>query len=133
MPNLKFLRPKEYEILRAMAEAMIPHGGAFEPGADDVGVAEQIDGLLRYLQPDFRFGLRMLLRFLQISPVFSMKFTTFTRMSLEDRIAYIQKWEDGRFYPRRTIILLLKALVCLVFYSDPRVEASLGYSTGCVK
>lgn len=133
MPELRFLKKTEYEIVRALTEAMIPRGGAFDLGAPDVGVADKVDELLHYFPPDFRFGFRMLMRGIQLSSLFSLRFTRFTRMTLEDRVSFLETMEESWFYPRRAIIVALKALVCLVFYSDPKVEAILGYSIGCVK
>jgi hypothetical protein len=74
-----------------------------------------------------------MMKILQYSPLFSLKFSTFTKMSLDQRIAYLQAWDESRLYFRRAIILALKALVCMAFYGDPKVEEILGYSAGCVK
>ncbi len=132
MPELRFLTPAEFEVLRAVADAMVPRGGAFALGAEDVGVAEAIDGLLHYFPADLRVGFRRVLWFVRISPLLSLKFTTFTGMSPEERTAYLRGWEESRFYPRRIVITMIKLLVTMVFYADPRVEKILGYSTGCV-
>lgn len=133
MPKIKFLTEKEYKIVRALAEALIPSGGAFPLGAEDLNAAEKVDALLHYLRTDLRTEIKVMMKFLNYSPLFSLRFSTFSRMSLEERIAYLQIWEESRFYFRRAILLALKALVCMAFYADPKVEEILGYSAGCVK
>lgn len=133
MPEIKFLTDKEYKIVRALSDALIPRGGAFPLGAEDLNAAEKVDEFLGYLRPDIRMEIKVMMKILNYSPLFSLKLRTFTRMSLDERIAYIQAWEESRFYSRRAILLALKALVCMAFYADPKVEEILGYSVGCVK
>ena len=130
--ELLVLTPRQYKILSAFADRIIPRGGAFALGALDVGVSESVDRMLSNFDRTIQKGLRMLLMLIEYSTFFfTRKFRPFTRLSPEDQDSYLKSWEVSRFYLRRSSFLVLKMLCLTIFYSDERVEKDVGYEPAC--
>ncbi len=130
--KLVVLTPREYKILSAFADRIIPRGGAFALGALDVGVAESVDRMTSNFDRTIQKGLRMLLLLIEYSTFFfTRKFRPFSRLSPEDQDRYLKGWEGSRFYLRRSSFLVLKMLCLSIFYSDERVEKDVGYVPAC--
>ncbi len=123
--ELKVLDQKLYNIARAIAEAIIPAGGAFEPGANEVDAALLFDHYIdRLSRIQFRF-IKYILYMIQYTPLLT-KFKLFTRMSLGERIKYLQGWEESRVSSKRYIFITLKLLIMMPFYSDDRIQDAIG-------
>lgn len=87
-PALKVLAPGEFASLSAVADTLIPRGGAFETGAGDVDLARRIDGYLPRMHPDVVTGIRGALAFVeQQAPALAKKTGAFTALSEPDRAA----------------------------------------------
>lgn len=65
LPELEFLRPGEFATLAALADSLIPQGGAFGLGARDVGLARRIDSYLPTLDPAVANGFRGALAYVE--------------------------------------------------------------------
>jgi len=68
--KLTVFTPRQYKILSAFADRIIPRGGAFALGALDVGVAESVDRMLSNFDRTIQKGLRMLLLLIEYSTFF---------------------------------------------------------------
>jgi hypothetical protein len=83
---LAFLTPGEYATLDALGDALIPAGGAFEPGARDVDLARRIDSYLPKMDPGVAAGFRGALAFVeQEAPGLAGKKPPFSALSQADR------------------------------------------------
>ena len=86
MPALQFLNADEYRVLDAVSDTLIPHGGAFDIGARDVGLAARIDRYLPRMDPVVAQGFRGALAFVeQKAPELAGKAAPFSRLSEDDR------------------------------------------------
>ncbi len=56
-----------------------------------------------------------------------LRLRRYSRLPLEDRIHLLEGWEQSRLLPLRQLVQTLKMLVMIRFYSQPAVEARLGY------
>jgi choline dehydrogenase-like flavoprotein len=122
----------ELRTLRAVAEALIPPGGAFRLGAGDVGTAERVGRYLAGMAPETQRQVRLLLHAWEATPLASRHLGRFSRLAPAARAAWVEQSLASRLPWRRIPLLLLKTLCLSAFCADPRVEAALGYDHGCL-
>jgi hypothetical protein len=60
-----------------------------------------------------------------------LRFKTFTKLNSVEQTRFLESWENSRFYFKRSLFSIIKALCCILYYSDETVEQSLGYKPGC--
>jgi len=128
----ELLSPRLRKVLEDMAERLIPSGGPDYPGARDVHLADQIVEMINNLR-GVRSGFRALLWFLEISPLFSLQFKTFSRLSPEGQNRFFESMEKSRLFFRRAGLTMLKGLFMVRFYADPRVLEKIHYAEGCLQ
>lgn len=125
--DLRVLSPDEYLIADAFADALIPHGGAFEPGARDVDLIRHLDGFLTHEPEPVVRGLTSSLWTLEYGGVLLVgRFGRFTAMSAQSRTVYLQKLPLG-FEIGRTIYLGLKHSLYFLFYNLDQTWQYVGY------
>ena len=117
------------DVLRALAEAMVPSGGPFPEGACELGTAQNIDAFVAGTSPAASRALAFALRLLEWFPFFisPLRMRRFTRLSIDERAGLLDAWERSRLRPLRQLIHSLKLLVMTNFYSRPEIERRLGY------
>jgi hypothetical protein len=126
-PPLKVLSPVEYAVLQAVAETMIPQGGAFEMGARDVDLARRIDSYLPRLQPPLVTGFRGALVFTeQQAPGLAGKKGAFTSLSETDRAAVLSAMLAAGGLPA-SVFLGLKSACTTYFYTLDATWKHTGY------
>jgi len=60
------------------------------------------------------------------SILIGLHFARFVHLSVEDRLAYIQRWERG-IEMQRGIAGVLKKLICLGYWQDIEAGRAIGY------
>lgn len=129
---LKTFSDKEFHILKHAAMAIIPRGGAFKIGAEDVQPEVFIDEYFHDFPGLVRKGIKLLLILFEHSPIlFEGTLKTFTMLRDDDKEAYLRGWEESKSLYKRKAFGFLKGIVCVGFYSDPRVLKEIGYEYPC--
>lgn len=124
---LKVLTPAEYAVLGAVADTMIPHGGAFELGARDVDLARRIDAYLPRQQPPVVVGIRGALAFTeQQSSGLAGKKGVFSSLSESDRAVVLSAMLAAGGLPA-SVFLGLKSLCVIHFYTLDATWRYTGY------
>src|SRR5713101_2610604 len=113
--------------LAALADSLLPHGGALEPGASDVNVAGQLDNYLDRCSPGTRRTVNLMLTAFNLSSMGSRQLRPFRRLSAAAREAYVLACETSRIRQRRETLIALKALILMFFCSDERIKPLIGY------
>jgi choline dehydrogenase-like flavoprotein len=113
--------------LAALSDAMLPHGGALEPGASDVDVAGQLEAYLDRCSPGTRRTVNLMLTAFNLSSIASRHVLPFRRLSRGAREAYLVECETSRLRQRREALVALKALILMFFCSDDRIKPLIGY------
>ncbi|HEX9098785.1 MAG TPA: gluconate 2-dehydrogenase subunit 3 family protein, partial [Candidatus Dormibacteraeota bacterium] len=113
--------------LTALADSILPHGGALEPGAADVNVAGQLDSYLDRCAPGTRSIVNLMLTAFNLSSVASRHARPFRRLGPAAREAYLLDCEKSKIGQRRETLIALKALVLMFFCSDDRIKPLIGY------
>jgi len=124
------LSETEEEILAAVGDAILPRGGAFDAGYTDFRKECLSDArtMMSAQDPFARSAFRFMLKFIDISPViFLGRLRTFRRLAPEQRTALMEKFENSPLSPVRNILVALKILVELPFFSRKETAEAVGY------
>lgn len=129
MPRCRLHLSRDRKVLRGILRAIIPAGGnriAF--GADEVGLDETFLEYILKLGKPALWAFRGLLILFEYGPfLFGPSRRAFTRLTPKQQEAYLQGFEESRFFWRRQMIFPIKFLASMHFYGHPRVEEALGY------
>jgi len=127
MPALQFLNADEYRVLDAVSDTLIPHGGAFDLGARDVGLAVRIDRYLPRMDPVVSQGFRGALAFVeQKAPELAGKAAPFSRLSEDDRTAVCNAMLRAGGLPAG-VLLAMKYVSMSHFYTLDETWKFTGY------
>ncbi|OLC48942.1 MAG: hypothetical protein AUH82_01805 [Chloroflexi bacterium 13_1_40CM_4_65_13] len=113
--------------LAALADSLLPHGGALEPGAADVDVAGQLDSYLDRCAPGTRRTVNLMLTAFNLSSIASRHARPFRLLGAPAREAYVLGCEKSKIRQRRETLIALKALILMFFCSDDRIKPLIGY------
>lgn len=117
-----------HRILLAIVRLLLPRSEEWDAAAMEENVMRGLSRLLVEFSSFSRFGFFMMLRFLEWGTVlFGYGFQRFSAMGLERQTKYLEGWRDSRLLPKREFFKALRGVTNLVFYSDRRVWALLGY------
>jgi len=126
-PGLRVFTAGEFAILSAVADTLVPRGGAFPIGAADVHLAERIDLFLSTQDPDVVKGLRGALTILEYGGgLLAGRLGRFSRMGPEGRAAVLSALPH-RFGLARQIYIGLKQLCLFLFYCAHESWPAIGY------
>jgi hypothetical protein len=129
-PGARCLDRKEEQILLALGTAMLPRGGAFPEGYEDVEEACLADlrQIVSAQDVTTRLITRVALRTLDLLPILlTWRRHTLRGVPLEERSRLLARLETHRFAPLRLLLVPLKACVVLPFFNQPGVARAIGY------
>lgn len=121
------LTDDERALLERFAEAMLPTEGTSLKPRTEVPVADNIARALGLLDEPVLKQVRIGLKLFDYGAVvvgFHLK--RFVNLSVEQRIDYIHRWEDG-VATQRGIVDLLKKLTCLGYWKNLEAARAIGY------
>src|SRR5216683_23610 len=113
--------------LVALADSILPHGGALEPGADDVNVAGQLEVYLDRCAPGTRRTVNLMLTAFNLSSILGRHLRPVRTRNARSREAYLLACETSKIRQRRETLIALKALILMFFCSDDRIKPLIGY------
>lgn len=119
------LSAKQRAVMATLAQALFPRGGALEPGAEDIDLAQQFEALVASLDPPVRRLIQRFITALDLSSLFSPHLRSFHRLAPEAREAYLHACQNDRF--RRKLLLVLQFFCDAVYCSDERIRRLIGY------
>jgi len=126
--GLQFLNDKEYAVIRAFADRVIPRGGPYPEGALDTGVVEFFDGFAATDYPEVQKDFRSAIALIEHGPLFIKgKFTRFTQMTADQQDEYLAAWQSSSVTLLRGAFLGFKRLCFMGFYVNETVWPSIGY------
>ena len=113
--------------LVALADSILPRGGALEPGASDVNVAGQLEAYLDRCAPGTRRTVNVMLTAFNLSSILSRHLRPFRLLGAQPRESYLVACETSKIRQRRETLIALKALILMFFCSDDRIKPLIGY------
>lgn len=126
--GLRLLSPRQFRTVEAIVDTLVPAGGAFPLGGQDVGLARDIDAyaaaLPAELQRDFELGLV----YIEYAPALvRRKLGVFSNLPPSERARVWSAWEtSGEDVPSR-LTTALRRLCFSKFYDHEAVWPHIGY------
>jgi hypothetical protein len=130
MSGDKHIDGTEEDIIAALGEALFPRGGAFEAGYADFRDECMAEARLMIAAqyPATRIGSRIMLRILDLTPLFVMfRPVTLRRLSVEKREQLLTRIEHHRFYGLRVMLMAVKIFVTIPFFNREETARAVGY------
>lgn len=126
--GLRCLTDHEFRTFEAIAGAIIPRGGPFEPGAADAGLGRAFDDFLADEPAAQVRDVKSALLLAEYGPLlFDGRFTTLSRLSEADRVEHWAGWASSRLAARRQVSVAFRKFVAMVFYDRPEAWALVNY------
>ncbi len=125
--GLRCLSGHEYRTMRALADTIVPRGGAFPPGADDFDVARRFDDFLADAPEEDARDLKRALLLVEYGPLlYDGRLRTFSNLGPAERRAHWDRWELADDVTRRQVAAVFRKFVNLVFYDCAAVWPYIG-------
>ncbi|OGP61529.1 MAG: hypothetical protein A2V67_20215 [Deltaproteobacteria bacterium RBG_13_61_14] len=119
-------------VAQSLANRIIPPGGDIPYSVADTHCLAFLENYLRELPAGAGLGLKAMLVALDLSPLlFIGRPRRFVNLPEPDQDRYLDDWQESRIYWRRMVVVLLKTLFGMGYYSDPKVLAHLGWFEKC--
>ncbi len=121
------LRAHHRPIVRALAEAFFSPEGEI----DDAELDALVDEADRFVSPaskTLRFGLKLMIDVLNLSPLLFGRFRTFATMSVADRVHHLERLETSKIAQLSLLVVSYKTVLTLLFYEQPDQLRAIGYS-----
>jgi hypothetical protein len=119
-------------ILESLYECMIPDGGVLPIPVRETNSVAFLAKYLRDQEPIGRFGIKLLFIVFDLAPlIFIGRFSRFVNLTPQEKELYLWDWYASRIYYRRMVTVLLKTLLGMGYYNDPKVLQAIGFKVPC--
>lgn len=126
------LNPRDRQALAAIAEALIPRGGAFPLGAPDVDVPALLERELVTLAPTLQQQVRWLIRLWEWGNTLRPPFRRFSHLPLEERIERVASFYQSHHLMPRLLVEAFKQLCGFAYAAAPQVSRELKADGSCL-
>ena len=119
----------EHRWLMSLLEVIVPPGtnDRLPLGARDVPVEEFLDDAFRATPFDFRFGFRMCLWVVMLSPlVLLRRFKLAASLTRDERLALLERFAASDIYLVREMPVMFKVVLGFAYCRMPEVQRALG-------
>jgi hypothetical protein len=121
------LTAEERKLIETFAEAMLPTEGTALKPRSEVPIADNVARAFSLMDEPILEQVRIGLKLFDVGAiVIGFHFTRFVNLSVEKRLEYIDRWEDG-IAMQRGIVDLLKKLTYLGYWQDIEAGRAIGY------
>ena len=126
--GLKVLGRKNFAVVCAIGEALLPGGGEIPLSSAEARVPEFVDNYVA-MAPTLTRRLMFMLFFLMEHATYLFAFTThrLSDLDVDARIRYLDGWEKSRLYMRRLAFTSLRAIYGMAYLGCPDVEKAMGF------
>jgi len=121
-----------FETMKNMVSALVCDFVEEEHRPDLDGVVSEIEDYMSGLPSIYRTAVEWSLRGLEAAPLLMGYRKQFGSLDLEDRVKVLESFEKSGNYLQRGLIVMLKVLVSVVFFSEPGIERAVGYDHKCL-
>lgn len=121
------LTADERLLIERFSEAMLPTEGTPLKPRSEVPIVDNVAHAFSLMDEPTLEQVRIGLKLFDYGAFFiGWHFSRFVNLSVDDRLAYIRRWEDG-IEIQRGISTVLKKLVYLGYWSDIEAGRAIGY------
>jgi hypothetical protein len=117
---------KHARLVLAFAEAALPQGDGF-PGPREARVVERMDEELYFVDASIRADLKTAINVLELLPLFYGHRSTFARLEIKERRAFLKETQATKSDTVRTVINALRMLTYMMYYGDSSSWQAIGY------
>jgi len=126
--KITHLTQSEQDILIHLIQAALPVEGTKLPSPEKASVLQTLDSaLLARMEPHLLTELKGGIAFFNAGPKASYGGRHFTQLSLDEAQRFCDEWADADVVEKRGIVMGLKKLVGLAYWSNPITWPHLGY------
>lgn len=126
--HLRFLDPREYAIINAVAERLLGAAGAIGSEPNQIDVGANVDAAVAAWDNEAQGQLRTMLRVFEHGTyLFDLRRKRFTRLTVAEQDQYLAGWMNSTLGVRRVVFRALKLLVAVGFYREPLAWTRIGY------
>jgi len=123
-----YLTQPEQDVFVHLIKAVLPVEGTKLPTPEKAAVLQTLDSiLLAGMEPHLLQELKGGIAFFNAGPKTSYDGRHFTQLSLEEARHFCDEWADADVPDKRGIVMGLKKLVGLAYWSNPITWPHLGY------
>ena len=125
---MQCLTNSEARTVRALGQTFYPRGNELGVDGIDAGVTEYIDGYLSRLAVWERTKVRALFAVIEYGPAIASgdRSRRFSACGFEERLEYLEVWENSAIHFRRMAYKALRYLMGLAYLSSGAVAEKLG-------
>jgi hypothetical protein len=120
------------ETIRQFLLAMIHRDADFSPKPDLEKVVNEYDEMVTTAPTLQRMSIIALLKSLELSTIAQGYRHTFSKLSPEEQKEYLYKMENSSNYAFRGIVLGVKTIAFMCYFSEPEAEKAIGYDGKCL-
>ena len=120
------------ETVRQFILAFIQREGDFEPKPDLEKVVNEFDDMISSAPTILRAPMIMFIKSLELSTIAQGYRHTFSKLSPQEQKDYLNKMENSSNYAFRGIVLGIKTIIIIVYFSEPEAERAVGYDGKCL-
>jgi len=125
---LQLLNEKEYSILVAVADILLPHNPPF-PAASEIDIAGKVDAVMATAGPEQQDEFRLVLFLIEnpsVSALFSLQIAPLSQLDDTEKHHRIEEWRTG-ISPLRTAFKALNGICNGAYYADKNITQVIGY------
>lgn len=124
--NFLVLEESHAHTLHAFAEAVLPRGGKY-PTPQQAQVLQRLDEELYFISQPIAKDVKLVLDVLEWMPVMYAKFGRFSRLSLEQRLNFLNGTKNTRSKTVRAVINNCRMLCFNMYYGHESSWSAIGY------
>lgn len=121
------------ETLRQFLLALIHREAEFSPKPELEKVLNDFELFLSKPSALIRTGILALLKALEMSTLAQGYRHTFSKLSPDEQKEYLNKLERSKSYAFRGLIMGIKTIMLIIYFSQPEAEKAVGYDGKCYK
>ena len=126
--GLRVIDEHQYRTLQSLVEVMFPPSDALVIESSQLDLARAFDEFLADEPKHNRRDLKRALTLIELGPLaFEGRWTTFSRLDLEERAVHWDAWATSRVLLRRQVSLAMRKFFRVVFFDRPEVWPHIGY------
>lgn len=126
--SIAHMNAYEYQVLNHLMQIAIPVQGTALPEPNNISAMTTLDqALLAGMEPHILAELKAGIKFFDEGPRKNYQNKTFTQLSAPEAVEFCDRWANSNSPQERGIVMGLKKLVGLSYWSNPATWPTLGY------
>ncbi|TGL62777.1 hypothetical protein [Leptospira sarikeiensis] len=126
LPKVLFFSESELEILASLSEAILPEGVGV-PTYKEAKVLERLDEEFFFVDPFLSDDFKTLLLVLEYLPLFHLKFSRFSKLSIGSRRKFLSELNDSDSDIVRAVWANLRMPIFLMYYGHESTFKMISY------